>query len=174
LHIYTALPLEFLEANGIRGPVVIHEHVANDRVPAIQKEADVLFLPLAFHSPYPEIIRTSAPGKTGEYLAAGRPVLVHAPPDSFISWYFRHHDCGTVVDRNDPAEVEQALRRILSDAELRRRVSEHARRQAVADFTVEKARAVFYDLLKLERSNRQRDEAKSAANVPASPVTAKS
>jgi glycosyltransferase involved in cell wall biosynthesis len=150
LHVYTALPRVYLEANGIHGPVVFHDHVATNKVSAIQNQSDILFLPLAFDSPYPEIIRTSAPGKLGEYLAAGRPVLVHAPADSFASWYFRLHECGTVVDRNDAAEVRQALQQLLSDAELRRRLSHNARKQAESDFSVEKARAVFYDLMGLD------------------------
>jgi glycosyltransferase involved in cell wall biosynthesis len=153
LHVYTALPREWLEANGIRGPIVIHDHVATEKIPSIQKEADILFLPLAFECPYPEIIRTSAPVKLGEYLAAGRPVLVHSPPDCFLSWYFRRHECGIVVDQNDAAAVGRAIEQILADPNLRRRVSENAWRQAVSDFSIEGGRAEFCNLLKLDPAN---------------------
>jgi hypothetical protein len=49
--------------------VVRHPHIPQSRVAAILRQADVLFLPLAFRSPIQEVIRTSAPGKMGEYLA---------------------------------------------------------------------------------------------------------
>jgi len=150
LHVYTALPREYLEYHGIRGRVVIHDHVPAAEVPAIQHEADMLFLPLAFDSPYPEIIRTSAPGKLGEYLAAGKPVLVHAPQGSFASWYFREHECGAVVDENDSAALARTIEQLLLDGELRRRLSHNAWRQAVSDFSIEKARGAFYKLLNLD------------------------
>ena len=151
LHVYTALPREYLEANGIRGRVIIHGHVPTEEIPSIQRKADILFLPLAFDSPYPEIIRTSAPGKLGEYLAAGKPVLAHAPTDCFVSWYFRRHECGTVVDRNDPMELARAIDQLIRDGELRRRLSHNARQQAAADFSIEKAQKAFYGLLNLDR-----------------------
>jgi len=156
LHVYTALPREYLETNGIRGRVVIHDHVPAAEIPSIQSGTDILFLPLAFDSPYPEIIRTSAPVKLGEYLAVGKPVLAHAPSDSFISWYFHRYECGTIVDRNDPVELARAVDQLLRDGELRRRLSHNARKQAAAEFSIEKAQKTFYDLLKLDHSESLR------------------
>ena len=78
-------------------------------MPGIQRNADILFLPLAFNSPYPEIIKTSSPGEIGEYLAGKKPILVHAPSDSFISWYFRKYNCGCVVDDDDSEKLAAAI-----------------------------------------------------------------
>ncbi|MCA1594054.1 MAG: glycosyltransferase [Acidobacteria bacterium] len=150
LHLYTARPVEFLENYDIQGPVVRHPHHQPSEMPGIQQRADVLFLPLAFDSPYPDLVRTSATTKLGEYLAARRPILVHAPPDSFISWYFRRHQCGQVVDRNDPAELARALELLLSDAGLRERLSERAWERAREDFSLSKARTQFAALLGLD------------------------
>src|SRR6202030_2401465 len=47
-----------------------HGHRGLRDMPDIQMEADILFLPLAFASAYPEIIRLSFPSKTPEYLAS--------------------------------------------------------------------------------------------------------
>ena len=80
IDIYTAQSAADLEAAGIVGHVKRHAHLPADEILRMQADADVLFLPLAFESPYPSLIRTSNPGKMGEYLAAGRPILVHAPP----------------------------------------------------------------------------------------------
>ena len=147
LHIYTNTSQSDLERDGVRGLVVFHGQHPLSKMPFIHTGADILFLPLSIESPHAGIIRTAAPGKMGEYLAARRPILVHAPADSFIAWYFRRHGCGLVVDRDDPAEVAEALRRLLTDAALCRTLSERAWERARADFDLEKARARFDALL---------------------------
>jgi glycosyltransferase involved in cell wall biosynthesis len=148
LHVYTAHSHSELAGRGIRGPVVYHDHMALSAVTAVQRQADVLFLPLAFESPYPELVRTSAPGKLGEYLAAGRPVLAHAPPDSFVAWYFRRHGCGLVVEEKDPRELASAIERVLGDAALRKSLGARASVQAQSDFSVPAAREKFFALIK--------------------------
>jgi glycosyltransferase involved in cell wall biosynthesis len=134
LHIYTALPPMWLEHQGIAGPVVIHPHQPAASMPAVQRQADILFLPLAFDSPYPRLIRTASPAKLGEYLSARRPVLVHAPAGSFVAGYVQEHACGLVVDRPDPAALVAALERLLTDADLTRQLSERAWLRAEVDF----------------------------------------
>jgi glycosyltransferase involved in cell wall biosynthesis len=145
LHLYTAQAPGVLEREGICGPaVVLHRHVSSSEVPAVQRRADVLFLPLAFASPYPEpLIRTSAPGKMGEYLASGRIVLAHAPGDSFVSWYFRKYETGPLVDRADASALAEVLRTVLADPEARRRWSTNARQRAEADFALPAAQRAF-------------------------------
>jgi glycosyltransferase involved in cell wall biosynthesis len=147
LHAYTEQPPEKLAEQGISGPIVFHAHEKLSAMPSVQRQADILFLPLAFTSPYPDIVRTSAPTKTGEYLASHRPILVHSPEDSWLSWYFREHDCGMVVDKSDPAELARALAQLLDDADLRRRLTANAWRRAEDDFNLDVAREHFLNLL---------------------------
>jgi glycosyltransferase involved in cell wall biosynthesis len=143
VRLYTDADPAGLDALGVSGPVEVLSRVPLAEVPRIHQRADILFLPLAFRSPYPEIIRTSAPGKMGDYLASRRPILVHAPRDSFISWYFRTHDCGLVVDREDPVQLASALTRLVGDRQLRRRLAENAAARARMDFHVTEARKAF-------------------------------
>lgn len=144
LHIFTAQSAEDLKVNGIGGAVVIHHpHQPPNDVARLQRQADLLFLPLAFSSPIPEVIRTSAPGKMGEYLAAGRPILVHAPADSFVSWYFCRHGCGIVVDHSDPVRLAETMQEIFSDFDQRERLGRQARACAERDFSIGKAQADF-------------------------------
>jgi glycosyltransferase involved in cell wall biosynthesis len=153
LHVYTAQSARQLaDEVGIRGPVVFHQHEPPGAMPGVQRTADILLLPLAFRSPYPNLIRTSAPAKMGEYLAARRPVLVHAPRDSFVSHYFRRHECGLVVDEPSPALVAEAIGRLLDDEPLRRTLAENAWQRAKADFDVSVARSTFAQLLALPRA----------------------
>ena len=133
LRLYTNQRAEALAAEGIVGDFVHLDYVVTDQVPAIQRRADILFLPMAFSSPFPEIIRTTAPGKSGEYMAAGRPILVHAPPDSFLSWYYRQHDCGLVVDREDAGALAKGISQLLEYQALAERLARNAYRQAMLE-----------------------------------------
>ena len=150
LHLYTAQTREELERGNISGPTVHHRPLSSSAVLEVQRKADILFLPLAFNSSSPEVMRTSSPGKMGEYLASGRPILVHAPADTFVAWYFREHECGMVVDRSERAMLARAIRRIIEDAELRRKMGENARTRAECDFSLASAQAEFVKLLQSE------------------------
>lgn len=149
LHIYTNQPLDELETNGIKGPVVAHGSVPSTEIPRVQWDADLLFLPLAFNAPHPEVVRTAAPGKLGEYLASKRPILVHVPADSFPAWYFREYECGLVVTENDPAKLAAGLEAILTDKDLRRKLVGNAWKRAQSDFSVAASQRAFASLLKL-------------------------
>ena len=149
LHLYTFTSTDRLAAEGIRGPVVYHGHESVFTMPSVQREADILFLPLAFESPYPELMRVSSPSKIGEFLAARKPVLVHAPPDSFLSTYFRRYECGLVADQNKPEAVAEALEKLMDDSELRQRLSANAWIRATTDFSLPVAQSTLATLLDL-------------------------
>ena len=148
LHAYTIRTAEYLSQQGVSGPIVLHPHAPSARMPEIQGNADVLFLALAFRSPYPEGNLTASPAKMTDYMAAGRPILVHAPSDSYTAWYFRKHDCGLVVDVDDAAELARGLERLLTDDSLRRRLVTNALKRAREDFDVVSVREKFIRLLK--------------------------
>lgn len=150
LHIYSRRSQAQLENDGIVGHVVCHGYVDHSNSIEQQRRADILFLPLAFDSVFPEIIRTSSPGKMGEYLASGRPILVHAPTDSFIAKYFKKNKCGVVVDENDINKLMQAIQDIVDDKNLRGIICENARKCAGTDFSIEHVRPKFLSLLRDE------------------------
>ena len=147
LDVYTAQSMADLVANGVVGSSVqYHSHVSQSVALELQRSADILFLPLAFDAPIPEVIRSSSPAKLAEYLAAGRPILVHAPADSFVSDFFRRTGAGVVVDRPDPHLLAQALESLAQDDALRDRLIANARRVA-PDFHVEKTCGDFWSAL---------------------------
>lgn len=139
LNLITSQREFILKMNGISGNVEYNKPKSQSEILEIQKKSDILFLPLAFKSPYPELINNSSPGKMGEYLASGRPVLVHAPKDSFICWYFREYDCGVVVDRPDSDYLAERICEILNDKDLRIRIVKNAILRAKSDFSVNSA-----------------------------------
>lgn len=148
LHLYTPQSPYHLVENNITGPVVeIHKAQPAAAIPAIQQSADILFLPLSFNPQLQEMIRTSAPGKMGEYLASGRPILVHAPKDSFVSRYFTKYNCGLVVDENSPEQLARAIDRLLRDTDLCREITHNAYERAKNDFDINAARKKLFTLI---------------------------
>lgn len=128
--------------------VIFNSYVNPSVVHRIHIDADILFLPLSFKSTYPiEVINTSAPGKTGEYLASGRLILVHAPKGSFLSWYFRKYKCGAVVDVYDHKKLAYALEQLISDKKLQKEYMKNAKIRA-NDFDLKKIRNNFFNIFK--------------------------
>ena len=140
LDVYTAQPATVLAANGLDGPHVRHHaHVPQSTVLSLQRNADILFLPLSFDCRIPEAILSSSPAKLGEYLAAGTPILIHAPAGSFATELLRKADAAVVVDSSDPDRLVVALTALANDPQLGRRITENAACLAM-EFDVERAR----------------------------------
>lgn len=135
LHIYTAQSEEYLRDQGVFSPHIVHHpHAPYEEVEQVQGQADILLMPFDFNSPAREVIRTAAPGKLGDYLASGTPILAVVPGDTFVAWYLRRHDCGMVLDRADVDAVADAILRLLSDVQLRDRLVANAIARASEDF----------------------------------------
>ena len=148
LNIFTGQSREQLEILGIKGDqVFVYPHVSYDHIIEKQRQADILFLPLSFASPLHEVIRTAAPGKMGEYLANGRPVLAHVPADSYVAYYFKKHQCGWVADQDNSNGIAKEFEKIITDPELRAKITGNACRQAQLDFSPELAREQLLTLM---------------------------
>ena len=61
-------------------------------------------------------LATIFPTKTPEYLASGRPILVHCPDHYFLAQYFRRHGCGLVVSERSEAALAEAIAFLLADS----------------------------------------------------------
>ncbi len=147
LHVYGPQGARELAALGVSGPVVAHGRVGPAEAAARQRDADALFLPLAFSSPIPEVVRTSAPGKLGEYLQAGAPLLAHVPGDSFVAAFLRARGAGLVAAEPDVGRLARALAE-LADPAVRAALAVGAA-AAAREFELETARAAFLDALEL-------------------------
>lgn len=135
LHLFTAQPTDWLAAEGIAGPKVIrHEHVPVMDIQRVMRQADILFMPLAFRSTIDQVLRTASPNKLGEYLASERPILIHAPSDTFLARYFREHNCGIVVEKQGPQAVADAIEWFIRHPEEREVLAGNARQRAVLDY----------------------------------------
>lgn len=102
-----------------------------DELLSLQREADVLFLPLAFNSSVPRIeLATIFPTKTIEYLISGTPILVHAPSDYYVVRYAIDKGWGYVVSESCPDRLREAILRLTRDAKLRQKLVRNAWRTA--------------------------------------------
>jgi glycosyltransferase involved in cell wall biosynthesis len=116
LHIYTAQDAAQLAQEGIQGPAVsVFAHVSPAVAWEKQCTAAVLFMGFSFAESVSEIVRSSAPGKLGDYLASGVPIVALTPRGSFLAQFLAEHECGAVVDRLDPVALAVAIRKLATD-----------------------------------------------------------
>lgn len=113
--LYCPRPTASIRKAVTKRPNVRLTSAPQSEMPRVQCGADLLFLPLAWGTGAPDIIATASPGKFTDYLASGRPMLVHAPDYSYVARYSREHDVGIVVDRNDVGALAGAIREFLQD-----------------------------------------------------------
>ena len=136
-----------LVESGLDKQVDVRPAVSAPQIFVEQRQADILYLPLTHASGYPDVIRTSAPGKMAEYLASGRPVLADVPGDCFVDWYFRSNNCGYVVNNSGVDDIVHTIRSISDDAAARAVKLSNARRCAAADFDLRTIRHTFVKLV---------------------------
>jgi hypothetical protein len=95
-------------------------------------ECDLLYLPLSFDAG--ELgsaeLRTAFPSKAVDYLASGRPIIVHCPPDYHLARFFAERGAALVVDSLDEGALEEAIDLLAGDADLREKLVAKARAAA--------------------------------------------
>ena len=115
LTLYILNPPSDLIARYASNPRITFTTAPQEQMPAIQTKADILFLPLAWDTTCPAIIKTATPGKLTDYLASGRPILIHAPDYAYLSRYGKQYGFAEVVDQNDVNLLKAAILKIVMD-----------------------------------------------------------
>lgn len=126
LHVYGPPPIADILSLLPVDRIEFHPAVSTAEAAEVQVQADLLFLPLSFDCGYPELIRTSAPGKFGEYLACGTPVVVHAPADSFPVTFVSTHRCAAACDVPESHRLADTLSSLLAQSESTAALSQRA------------------------------------------------
>jgi len=117
--VYTDRSTEELKQKGICGKNVLVRFAEHSQISEIQRNADILYLPLAFNTPFPLMIKTASPGKMPEYLAAGRPILIYAPDYSYVVQHARKYGFGLVVNKRSEEGLKKGLMSLLNDDNLK-------------------------------------------------------
>ncbi len=128
-------------------PNVTLTSASQSEVARVQCEATLLVLPLSWGTKAPDIIATATPGKYTDYLASGRPLLVHAPSDSCVAREVKKHGSGIVVDRDDVAALAHAIREFLGDPSAGRDYVDNALRVFEASHDARKNARKLWSIL---------------------------
>lgn len=115
LHLYIPRPEQMLIEIIHDSSNIQLQSAPQSEMPRIQSEATLLFLPLSWDTKAPDIVATATPGKFTDYLASGRPMLIHAPDYAYISQYAKQNNLGLVVDTNDITLLAQTIRDFLKN-----------------------------------------------------------
>ncbi|OGB84882.1 hypothetical protein A2994_03650 [candidate division Kazan bacterium RIFCSPLOWO2_01_FULL_48_13] len=89
-----------------------------------------------------------------DYLIAGRPILVHAPSNSYLVRYAKENNFAEIVDRENIADLQAAIRRLLADPAHAHQLMVNAQRTFFAHHTVEKNVAMFRALFSDQLQSR--------------------
>ncbi len=98
-------------------------------LPDLLASSDVLLVPLDRDKS-----DLSVPSKLYSFMAAGRPILGLASPDSEVAALLHGQDCGLSVSPDDPAAIAAAVRTLKGSTELRLALGANAREYVVRRF----------------------------------------
>ena len=112
-------------------------------LPDLLASADVLLVPLD-----KEKSQLSVPSKLYTFMAAGRPILGLADPDSEVAILLREKECGLAVPPDGEAAVAEAVRMLERSPERRRLLGANAREHVVRQFAKDKILASYDKLLR--------------------------
>jgi glycosyltransferase involved in cell wall biosynthesis len=123
---YTPRNEKTLMEMGILGKGIICSHIPYAAIGRELKKADLLFLPLSFENSKSIIVKSAFPSKTMDYLAAGRPVLIHAPCDCFIVDYARQNKFAEVITDNSSDSLARAIESLIKDSDKQHELIKHS------------------------------------------------
>jgi len=96
---------------------IIFTFASQAEMPRIQSEADILFLPISWHTSSPDIVKTASPGKLTDYLIAGKPILIYAPEYSFVTRYAKENNFAEIVNKKDQNMLKGAIEKLINNKE---------------------------------------------------------
>jgi colanic acid biosynthesis glycosyl transferase WcaI len=91
--------------------------------------ADILLL-----NQHPDIVEAVIPSKLLTYMAAARPVVIAAHPESEAAQLVRAADCGVSIAPDQPAALAQAIRFLAADPPRRAELGARGRAYVNTNF----------------------------------------
>jgi glycosyltransferase involved in cell wall biosynthesis len=141
---------EDLLANGFDLPCVEVVSLKPAEVLALQRQAHVLVAMLPFDQQFEAHFQTAFPTKVTEYMAAGVPILAHAPAGGFFARHVSQGGYALLVDEPNEERLFVSLRQIMDDPDLRRRLIEAGRSTVAAAFDLPKVARTFVEACRLD------------------------
>jgi len=149
LKIYCPNPKDYLKKIGIKENKKIKISVASpEKMPEIQTKADILFLPLSWHTKSQKIIDTATPGKLADYLISNRPILIYAPSSTFLSQYAKKDNFALVVDEESIKKLKSAIKTLLFNKASTERMIKNAKDTFFKNHDAHQSALLFQKLFK--------------------------
>lgn len=138
----TPTPKDRLLRQGFDLPCVEILSLTQDEVLQLQATAHILTTVLPFFHPNKEGALTGYPTKLVEYLAAARPILIHAPAWTHLCQHARQHGYAQIADRPDEDAIAQAIRKLQTDTAHTQQLTRNAK-QTAPNFDIQTITAQF-------------------------------
>ncbi|MDD5638908.1 MAG: glycosyltransferase, partial [Candidatus Pacebacteria bacterium] len=149
LKIYCPDPKDYLKKIGIIENEKVKISIAPpQKMPEIQTQADILFLPLSWHTKSQKIIDTATPGKLADYLISNRPILIHAPSSTFLVKYAKENNFALVVDEENIEKLKNAIKTLLFDKILAKQLIKNAKNTFFKNHDANQNASIFQTLFK--------------------------
>jgi hypothetical protein len=117
---------EFLQSQNILHPRIKYDWVDPETSFHMQKEADILFLPLSFKNCSIQEVRTVFATKTLDYLVSGTPIFCIAPSDSYHSISAKQDGWAKVINSDKSEDIAFEIKQFAADIEAQKKVVENA------------------------------------------------
>lgn len=132
LSLFTRVPKLLLQKRGLDMRNVEHKgFVGFDQVHSALQDYDIAVLTHGFSGGYGDIeYRTIFPTRTIPLLLSGKPILVHAPANSFLSDFVRDRQCAELVDQPNEQAIINGLERMIGSQSYQQELVTAARRAA--------------------------------------------
>lgn len=150
LEFYTPHRPEYIRSLGFQSTKIVFDVAPPSKMPDVQSKADILFLPLSWHTKSPNIVNTATPGKLTDYLIAGRPILIHAPSSTYIAQYAKENNFALVVDEEDIEKLKAGIRKLLLEPNYAQALVENAQKTFFANHDANKNARLFQSLFTKE------------------------
>jgi glycosyltransferase involved in cell wall biosynthesis len=124
--------MALLQQRGIRSSRLRAQYVSREEVQRLQREAHVLVAPLSHKHGSQHEVQTVFSTKLLEYLIAGRPILVFAPPGSYHAEAAQQRGWAYVVTEDTPEALAAGIMRVVTNESLAAAVVRGAHREAEA------------------------------------------
>jgi hypothetical protein len=103
------VPVEHLRELAFYRAVTVKSRATHEDSLRAMRDADLLYLPLAFHRKIRRIALYSLPTKLPEYLASGTTVFFHAPAGSATFDIAERYDLRPRLSSDDPSELDYVI-----------------------------------------------------------------
>lgn len=110
----------------------------------------ISYLPQAFEASWRSFSEWSFPSKLTTYLAAGAPILLHAPEYASLPGYLKQRQFAAVCHRLDVEELVLALTELATDQKKQDMVQSEAREALRQDFSKRRFLESFFEFLEVD------------------------